>query len=94
MPQAWHDLLDIGYTYERVGSKLEAYAVTCNIVRQLKELCEFALLGEKTPLRKLNEKKYMLLKVGQYDCIYRKIEDKIYVYHITELQQDYPKLLK
>ena len=86
LPQAWHDLLEIGFVYSRQGKRLEASAVTCSIVGKLKELQDFAMLGNKTPLRSLNEKKY--------DCIYRKVENTVYIYHITELQRDYPKLMK
>ena len=82
LPQAWHDLLEIGFVYSRQGKRLEASAVTCSIVSKLKELQDFAMLGNKTPLSSLNA------------CIYRKVENTVYIYHITELQRDYPKLMK
>lgn len=94
LPRAWHDLLEIGYSCSQSGSRQEACKITCGIVQRLKELQSFSQLGTVTPLRKLNEQKYLMLKAGKYDCIYRRIENTIYVYHITELQQDYPKLLK
>ena len=50
--------------------------------------------GKKTPLRRLNEQKYLMLLIDKYACVYRKIENTVYIYHITELQRDYPKLIK
>ena len=94
LPQAWHDLLEIGFVYSRQGKRLEASAVTCSIVSKLKELQDFAMLGNKTPLSSLNEKKYLMLMIDKYACIYRKVENTVYIYHITELQRDYPKLMK
>ena len=90
LPQAWHDLLEIGFVYSRQGKRLEASAVTCSIVSKLKELQDFAMLGNKTPLSSLNEKKYLMLMIDKYACIYRKVENTVYIYHITELQRDYP----
>jgi len=64
LPQAWHDLLEIGFVYSRQGKRLEASAVTCSIVSKLKELQDFAMLGNKTPLSSLNEKKYLMLMIS------------------------------
>ena len=94
LPQAWQDLLEIGFVYSRQGKRLEASAVTCSIVSKLKELQDFAMLGNKTPLSSLNEKKYLMLMIDKYACIYRKVENTVYIYHVTELQRDYPKLMK
>ncbi|WP_177565390.1 hypothetical protein [Phascolarctobacterium sp.] len=94
LPRAWYDLLEIGYGYSRQGSRMAAYTITCEIIRRLKELQGFSMLGKATPLRRLNEQKYLLLEVGKYDCIYRRIENTIYVYHIVDLRQAYPKLMK
>ena len=52
------------------------------------------MLGTKTPLRSQNENKYQKLMIDKYACIYRKVENTVYIYHITELQRDYPKLMK
>lgn len=94
LPQAWRDLLEIGFACSRQGTKLEAGTVTCSIVRKLKALQDFSMQGKKTPLRRLNEQKYLMLLIDKYACVYRKIENTIYIYHITELQRDYPKLIK
>ena len=94
LPQAWHDLLEIGFVYSGQGMRLEASAVTCSIVGKLKELQDFSMLGHKTPLRSLNEQQYLMLMIDKYACIYRKVENTVYIYHITELQRDYPKLIE
>lgn len=35
-----------------------------------------------------------MLMIDKYACIYRKVENTVYIYHVTELQRDYPKLMK
>lgn len=94
LPQAWRDLLEIGRGYSSQGMKLEARLVTCSIVSKLKELQDFAMLGQKTPLRSLNELQYFMLMIDKYACVYRKVENTIYIYHIADWQRDYPKLMK
>lgn len=94
LPRAWSDLLEIGHDCLRSGSRLDASAITCDIVKKLKQLQSFSMLGKATPLDNLNELKYLMLQVGKYQCIYRRIDNAVYVYHITDLQQDYPKLVK
>jgi len=84
----------IFFLIQTQGKRLEASAVTCSIVSKLKELQDFAMLGNKTPLSSLNEKKYLMLMIDKYACIYRKVENTVYIYHITMsqhlLQVSYP----
>lgn len=51
-------------------------------------------LGKQNTLEQFEEKKYLMLMIDKYACIYRKVENTVYIYHITELQRDYPKLMK
>lgn len=94
LPHAWHDLVEIGMEAERHGVAGAGYNVTIGILRRLKDLQSFNMLGGLTPLRILNEHHYRMLHVDEFDCIYRRIDDVVYVYHITELKRDYPKLVE
>lgn len=84
LPQAWHDLLEIGFVYSRQGKRLEASAVTCSIVSKLKELQDFAMLGNKTPLSSLNEKKYLMLMIDKYAPVFTARLKILYIFIILQ----------
>lgn len=92
LTQACHDLLEIGSAFRESNKNVGTYSHMLAIVKEVKKLEEFDVVGVGTPLHKLNAQRYRTLEVDKYSCIYRRLDDAIYIYHITELSKEYPHL--
>lgn len=92
---AREDILDIArYHLEKVGVN-SARDITEEIEQKIDHLKMFPLMGQRHPDPILAESGYRKLVVSIiYVCIYKVLNDGIYIYRVVNGQTDYPKLLK
>lgn len=92
---AREDILDIArYHLEKVADNT-ARSITDEIERNIDRLAQFPLMGQKHPDPVLAKSGYRKLVVTSlYVCIYRVMEDGIYIYRVVNGKIDYPRLLK
>lgn len=88
------DILDIArYYIENVGVN-SARKITNEIEETINSLKLFTLMGSAHPDSILGANGYRKLIVSSpYICIYKLINDEIYIYRIVNAKIDYPKLL-
>lgn len=88
------DILDIArYYIENVGVN-SARKITNKIEETINSLRNFPLMGSVHPDPILGAHGYRKLVVSSpYVCIYKLIDDVIYIYRIVNAKTDYPKLL-
>jgi plasmid stabilization system protein ParE len=92
---AREDILDIArYHLEKVDVN-SARNITDEIERNIDRLAQFTLIGQTHPDPVLAESGYRKMVVTSlYVCIYRVMEDGIYIYRVVNGNIDYPRLLK
>lgn len=73
---------------------VSAEKITDKLLDSLEKLGEYPLLGTEHSDPVLQEKGYRKLVCGEYICVYRLIDDTIYVYRIVHGMTDYPKLFR
>ncbi len=94
LPTAWNDLKSIEDYYSLEFDVTTALRVTDSILNRIENLETFPDIGNDTPDSWLNKRDYKMLICEQHVAIYRKIDKSIYIYHIFDTRQDYPKLFK
>lgn len=89
------DLLDIArYHLENVGVS-SAREITEKIENTINRLTLFPLMGQIHPDHVLAESGYRKVVVtSTYVCVYKVIDEVIYIYRIVNAKTDYPKLLR
>lgn len=91
---AWNDLDRIAdYHLQAVGPH-SAERITDAILDTIALLAENPLLGAVHPDPVLARQQYRKILCDKYVCVYRKIENSVYVYRIVHGATDYPKLFK
>lgn len=92
---AREDVLDIArYHLEKAGVN-SVRNITEEMEKNINRLTEYPLIGQTHPDPVLAENGYRKLVVtSSYVCIYKVLDDGIYVYRIVNGKTDYPKLLK
>jgi len=92
---AREDILDIArYHLEKAGAD-SARKVTEQIVRNIDRLAQFPLMGKTHPDPVLAGSGYRkLVLTSPYVCIYKVLDEGIYIYRVVNGKTDYPKLLK
>ncbi|GHT71916.1 hypothetical protein FACS1894110_25770 [Spirochaetia bacterium] len=89
---ARQDIRDIASLHLELVGPISAKKITDRILDALEVLCTSPELGFKARDTELREKGYRMLVVAHYICIYRRIQNTIYVYHIADGRSDYPRL--
>ncbi len=92
LPSAWEDLKEIEDWYLVKFGVQTALNVSDNILNAIERLRDFPDIGSRTPDEWLNEQGYRMVICEMHVAIYRKIQDKIYIYHIADTRTDYVKL--
>lgn len=88
---AREDLLHIAdYYFHQVGA-LSAEKITTKILDQIEKLSTHPYLGSLHSDPKLADMGYRKLLSGDYVCIYRILEQTVFVYRIVHGQTDYPQ---
>ena len=73
---------------------VSAEKITDYLFESLERLKMFPLSGPLINDDELGRKGYRILVCKKYICVYRLIEDTVFVYHIMHGATDYPKLFK
>lgn len=75
-------------------SPVSAEKITDKLLDSIGKLGAYPMLGAVHPDPVLQEKGYRKLVCGEYICVYRLIDDTIYVYRVVHGTTDYPKLFR
>ncbi|GBR73379.1 toxin ParE [Candidatus Termititenax aidoneus] len=94
LPPAQQELEEIAVVHWRLAGASSARKITDKIYQALAHLLKHPKLGLACRDEILKAQEYRMLVCGNYLCVYRLIEDIIFVYHITDGRMDYPKLFK
>ena len=94
LPTAWEDLKRIEDYYLLNFNAETALNVTDNILRGIEILQSHPDYGSITPDDWMNEYGYKMVICKKHVSIYKKIDNKIFVYHIADTRSDYTKLFK
>lgn len=70
---------------------ISAEKITDKLLDSIEKLDEYPLLGTEHSDPVLQKKGYRKLVCGEYICVYRLIEDTLYVYRVVHGTTDYPK---
>lgn len=92
LPTAWEDLKHIEDWYLVEFGVETALKVSDAILEAIERLELFPDSGSLTPDEWLNQKGYRMIVCNKHVAIYRKIKNKVYVYHIADTQTEYTKL--
>ena len=92
LPTAWEDLKHIEDWYLIQFGVETALKVSDKILDAIERLERFPDSGSLTPDEWLNQQGYRMIICERYVAIYRKITNKVYIYHIADTQIEYTKL--
>ena len=92
LPTAWEDLKRIEDWYAVQIGVETALKVSDRILDAIERLESFPDSGSFTPDEWLNQQGYRMVICGKHVTIYKRIEKKVYVYHIADTQTEYTKL--
>lgn len=73
---------------------ISAEKITDKLLDSVEKLGEYPLLGAEHSDSVLQRKGYRKLVCGEYICVYRLIDDTIYVYRVVHGTTVYPKLFR
>ena len=91
---ALNDIDRIADYYLLAVGPISAEKITDKLLDGMEKLGEYPLLGAEHSDPVLQEKGYRKLICGEYICVYRLIDDTVYIYRVVHGATDYPKLLK
>lgn len=92
LPSAWEDLKRIEDWYLIQFGAETALKISGHILDVIERLEMFPDSGSLTPDEWLNKMGYRMVICEKHAAIYRRIGEKIYIYHIADTQTDYTKL--
>lgn len=90
---AMNDLRTIASVYQNTQNKKTASKIIANIFTDLSRLETFPYSGKPVEDKELRMREFRCIISGKYICIYRVINDTVFVYHIAHSKQNYPFLL-
>lgn len=68
--------------------------ISSKFYSSLDQLAQYPLLGTMFTDKKLQLAGYLFLILDKYLCIYRFIENVVYIYHVVHGATDYPRIFK
>ena len=93
LPAAWRDIDEISnYYLKKVGPK-SAKRIFDRIIKAIERLEIFPLSCPLIRDEKLSADGYRILVCDDYICIYRLIDDIVYIYHIANGKTNYVDLI-
>lgn len=92
LPTAWEDLKRIEDWYLIQFGVETALKVGDQILDAIERLESFPDSGSLTPDEWLNQQGYRMIICKRHVAVYRKITNKVYIYHIADTQTEYTKL--
>lgn len=92
---ARNDILQIARDHiEQLGPS-SVKRITDRLMEAIDRLVAFSLIGQTHPDPMLAAQGYRkLIAAEQYICIYKVLEETVYIYRVVNGEMDYPKLLK
>jgi len=81
------------YHLMAVGPK-SASKITDILLDSIEELGDYPMIGAEHPDSDLSKRGYRKLVCGEYICVYRIIDNTVYIYRVVHGATDYPKLFK
>lgn len=91
---AWRELEEIAHYHLLSVGAISSKKITDVILNALERLEVFPLSCPYVPDDELKNQGYRMLICNKYICIYRLIDDIVYVYHIAFGAIEYPKLFE
>ena len=91
---AWRELEAIAEMHLSLVGPKSAAQITDKLLNALEYLKTSPYMGVACSEPMLLECGYRKLLCGEYICFYRVIGDTVYVYHIANGRQNYPKLFQ
>ena len=91
---AWQDIDRISDFHLKMVGAASAEKITDNILDTLAKLASFPYMGAQHPDPELARLEYRKVICRDYVCVYKVIENHVYVYRIVNGKTDYPRLLK
>ena len=94
LPMALRELDEISNYYIQKIGKQSAKNILDKIMTTIERLEIFPLSAPLIRDEKLSLEGYRILTIkGEYVCIYRLLEEKIYIYHIANGRREYKNLI-
>jgi toxin ParE1/3/4 len=91
---AWRELEEIADYHLQAVGPLSAKRITDRILDALEQLKDFPLSCPLLSDPQLHDQGYRMLVCERYICVYRLIENVVFVYHIADGATEYYKLMK
>ena len=91
---AWQDIDRISDLHLMLVGPKSAEEITDKLLDTIALLAEQPYMGALHPDPFLAQHQYRKLICGKYVCIYKVIDQTVYVYRIVDGRTDYPKLLR
>lgn len=91
---AWQDIDRISDLRLMLVGPKSAEEITDKLLDNIALLADQPYMGALHPDPFLAEHQYRKLICGKYVCIYKVIDQTVYVYRIVDGRTDYPKLLR
>ncbi|KLU59363.1 plasmid stabilization system protein [Peptococcaceae bacterium CEB3] len=91
---AFNDIDRIADYHLLAVGPISAEKITGKLLDSIEKLGEYPLLGPEHSDSVLQNKGYRKLVCGEYICVYRLIDDTVYVYRVIHGTTDYPKLFR
>lgn len=90
---AQHELEEIALIHLELAGPQSARNITNRILDSLACLQTSPNMGVRCDHKLLRLHGYRMLICGHYLCIYRLLDNTVFVYHIVDGRTDYPKLM-
>ncbi len=91
---ALHDIDKIADYHLLAVGPASAEKITDRLLDSMEKLSEYPLMGTEHTDPVLQKDGYRKLICGDYICIYRLIEDTVFIYRVVHGATDYPKLFR
>lgn len=91
---AWRDIDKISDYHLRMVGTRSAEKITDKLLDTIGQLAEFPYMGAEHPDPVLARQQFRKLLCGEYVCVYKVIDDTVYIYRIVHGATDYPKLFQ
>lgn len=93
LPSAWKEIDEItNYYIQKIG-KSSAKRTLDRIIKSIQRLEMFPYSAPLIRDEKLSQEGYRILISGEYICVYRVIEEIVYIYHIANGRTEYKNLI-
>ncbi len=93
LPSAWREIDEISTYYIHKVGKQSAKRLFEKLMKSIERLKMFPMSAPLIRDEKLSAEGYRILISGEYVCIYRFINETVYIYHIANGRTEYKNLI-